>query len=216
MNSPCDTETIIHKHLDLAVKRVDASARSIEFIATHQRLDADSQVVLVDGIDLRRYRANPTVLLQHDHHNPVARTTSLVRRDLDDFPALVGKAVFPEGDEDADHALWKVKAGLLNAVSIGFRSLETGPPILPGQRSVTHIKTELIEVSLVTVGSCATCLITAKSARHQPSRGELIDVDEALLSEVLPRVVSEALAEDIGRELQSAIDRKRGRIVDDE
>lgn len=213
MNSPCDTETVIRKHLDLAVKRVDA--RSIEFIASHQRLDADSQVVLVDGIDLRRYRANPTMLLQHDHQNPVARTMSLVRRDIDGFPALVGKAVFPEGDEDADHALQKVKVGLLNAVSIGFRSLETGPPILPGQQSVTHTKTELVEISLVTLGSCPTCLITAKSARYQPSRGELIDVDEALWGDIVPQVVSQALLEDIGHEIQSAIDRTRGRIVDD-
>jgi hypothetical protein len=123
--------TTIYKQL-ASVKALDMKKQMIEFVPTHQKVDASSEVVLVDGLSLERYQQNPVFCLQHDPLRPVGRTISLVRRTLDNAPALIGRAILPEGDAEADLAYERVMKGLYNGVSIGFLSFAQGPPILPG------------------------------------------------------------------------------------
>ncbi len=213
MNLACEPETIIYKYFDLGLKQVDTARREVEFIATHQVPDGEGQVVLTHGVDLRRYLANPVILLQHDLDKPVGRTVTLVQKELDGFPALIGEAVFPEDDEDAERCYRKIKAGLLGAMSIGFRSLERGPAIMSGQWDITHIRTELVEISVVTIGSCPTCVITGKAARGRSSRdAEVFEVDERMLDAVLTDTVVCALAETTKEAITAAINAQLGRV----
>ena len=142
------------------VKAVGPRDRTIRFVASHQNVDADHEVIVVNGIDVSRYLQNPVVLLQHNWRDTaVATTTKLTMEMLAGAPALVGEATFPDRPK-SDEALADVRAGLLRGVSVGFKSLEQGPPILPGQSGVTHTKTQLLEISLVSLPACPTCLVT--------------------------------------------------------
>ena len=123
------------------------------------------------------------------------RVTSLLRQTVDRAPALVGRAWFPQ-DPDSDSAYQKVRNGLLNAVSIGFRSLRRGKPMLPQQAGCTQGKTQLLEISLTSVPARESCLITEKSVKPVPTREndddmitfELEDLKKAI-AEVLKREV---------------------------
>jgi Caudovirus prohead serine protease len=139
--------------------------RTIQFIASHELVDADGEVVLVDGIDYTtRFNGNALMLEQHQHQKvAVATVTRLWKTTINGMKALMGLAVFPDRPQ-SDDAWANIQAGLLRGISIGFRSLETGPRMLPGQTGVTHVRSELIEISLVSIPSCPTCLVTSKSA----------------------------------------------------
>jgi len=205
--------TMVQKHLHAAVKRIDERNREIEFIASHERPDADGELVVVAGINLSRYKQNPVVFLQHDRFQPVARTLSLVHQTLDGAPALIGRAVFPEGDEDSERVYRQVKDGLLGAVSIGFLPLEQGPPRLPGQKGVTHIRTELLEISLVTLPSCPTCIITAKAAKVPPTTSEdKYLVDFTMVDKLLQEAIRTALVSTVKESMERVILLRRGRV----
>lgn len=139
-------------------------ARTIAFIASHEKVDRDSELILVEGIEVSEFLKNPVLLQQHNTRGvAVGRVTSLRKAMIDGAPALVGEAVFPDRPS-SDEALADVRAGLLNSVSIGFRALELEGPRVPGQTGHTYTKTRLIEISLVTLPSCQTCLVTSKAA----------------------------------------------------
>jgi HK97 family phage prohead protease len=168
MNS---TMTMTTPHLiykELATMVEPTGRREIQFIASHELPDSESEIVLIDGLNLRRYSKNPLVLREHDKRQAVARTVSLTKQMVNGVASLVGKAVFPhEAESDAAYA--KVKSGLLNGISIGFLSLRQSGPIHPEQRGVTHVKSELLEVSLVSLPACAECVIYAKAAQGAAS-----------------------------------------------
>ncbi len=152
------------KHTSGSIEKVSTDHRTITFIASHENVDADGEVVDVDGIDMTRFALNPVLLDQHQHQKvAVGRVIRWWKTIWNGAKALMCEAVFPDRPQ-SDEAYANVKSGLLGGVSIGFRPLETGPRRLPGQKGVTHTKTELTEISLVSIPSCATCLIVGKSA----------------------------------------------------
>ena len=160
-------DSTLRIHKVVPIKLLATDTLEVSFIASHMlRPDAESELVDVNGIDLDRFRRNPVLLLQHDRSTPVARGVSLTRQSVEGALALTGVGRFTKDDDESVRAYRQVKAGLLNGVSIGFLSLEQGPPVLPGQRGPTHIRTELLEISLVTMPSCPTCVVTQKMARY--------------------------------------------------
>ncbi|MDP3089639.1 MAG: HK97 family phage prohead protease [Nitrospira sp.] len=198
--------------------------RRIEFVASHERVDRDSEVVIVAGIDLIEFLINPILCLQHDtRKTAVARVENLRRARIDGAMALIGNAVFPDRPASND-ALADVKAGLLNSVSIGFRVLERGGPILPDQHGQTFLKTSLLEISLVTLPACATCVVTSKSAggcrcsEQNALDGLLIVGDEIVFDEDLTRMVRTAARQSMRQvihdETRRAVNYYRGRIDD--
>ncbi|MGH2359244.1 MAG: HK97 family phage prohead protease, partial [bacterium] len=155
----------VTKWVTQEIKGSRPDARTISFIASHERVDEDGELILVDGIDLTRYLANPILLMGHDYRAPaVGEVRNLQRTTVDGTRALTGEGFFPDRPR-ADEALADLRAGLLRGVSLGFRSLRQGPPRLPGQTGITHEQTRLIEISLVSLPACPTCLVTRKCAR---------------------------------------------------
>lgn len=151
------------KTVTSAVKQADP--RRISFIASHQKTDRDSEVIVVSGIDRTDFERNPLLLLQHNRQDgAVARVEHLRVTSIDGAPALIGEAVFPDRPRSQE-VLADVRAGLLNSVSIGFVVEAMGPPMLPGQQGATFLKTKLLEISLVSIPACPTCLVTSKSCR---------------------------------------------------
>jgi hypothetical protein len=110
---------------------------------------------------------NPILLRNHDYtQTAVGRVIDLRVKDVDGAPALVGIATFPENCPACDQALTEIRSGLVNTVSIGFFIHEAGPPA-KGARGKTVTRSELIEISLVQVPACASCIIFDRDYRQE-------------------------------------------------
>ena len=197
MTTATMTAQPVQKTVSATIKSVDTVSRTISFIATHERVDRTGEVVLVHGIDSTAFKENPVLLANHNPEKPVARVTSLLRQTVDGYPALVGKAWFTQ-DPDSDTAYLKVRNGLLNAVSIGFRSMQRGKPRFKEQSGVTHERTQLLEISLTSVPACESCLVTEKSMPPLPAQDEDTVTFETA---DLVAAMTEALKREVGRTL---------------
>ena len=156
------------------------------FIATitTESVDRDGDVVIAKGLDFQAYLKNPVVLLGH----PFGMDNS--------FDLPIGKAnwikakgrkviaeVTPAPTELGNEIFDLVKGKFLRAVSIGFRSLESGPPTekelraRPEWAGAKHIfrKTELVEFSVVNVPSQPEALISAINKGHLSVRTETLE-----------------------------------------
>ena len=129
----------------------------VSFVASTAEEDRMGDVIRQDGWQLDRYKSNPVVLFGHDHEKPIGRShnvrveNGVLRADIefapeevDPFAAKIGKMV---------------KAGFLRAVSVGFKPIDM-KPIKSGYE---FVKSELLEISVVSVPANASALSFAKS-----------------------------------------------------
>ncbi len=124
---------------------------AIDFVICDNTLNRYRWRLLVEGIDLEGFLKNPVACVQHDTWKmPVGRWEN-VRVENGE---LRGTCVFDPNDEEAVKLYWKYKDGYMNAVSLHIRPLEESDDavvLVEGQKYPTVVKSELIEVSLVTV-----------------------------------------------------------------
>jgi len=164
------TTTVVHKHAHALLKGISRNQREVRFVATRFEIDRDGEVIDPNGLDVKAYKKNPVFLLQHNPDRPIGRVTSLNLGLVDEALAWTGVArIDPPGtSDDADRAYKQIDAGSLNGISIGFRVEEATPrAVLPGQTGPTYKRTSLLEISLVTIPSCANCLILEKTLRKE-------------------------------------------------
>ncbi|MDQ0558318.1 HK97 family phage major capsid protein/HK97 family phage prohead protease [Rhizobium mesoamericanum] len=148
----------------LTVKAVEDDQRIIRGIATTPNPDRVGDIVEPLGVKF----TNPMPLLhQHDHDKPVGTVTF-------DKPTKAGitfEAKLPVIDEpgplrDRVETAWgELKAGLVRAVSIGFRSLEHA--WLDGG-GIRYVQSEVLELSLVTVPANADAVISTIKSIDRP------------------------------------------------
>ena len=142
-----------------------AEKRQVRVICSTGGLDRAGEVVAQDGIGLSGYRSNPIVLWQHDPNQPIARAIEIgvsggVLQALVQFP--------PEGTSaKADEVYGLIKAGVVNATSIGFdpQNAEPMDPSRP-RGPQRYLKCELLEFSFVSVPANAAALIVARQHKH--------------------------------------------------
>ena len=124
---------------------------AIDFVICDNTLNRYRWRLLVEGIDLEGFLKNPVACVQHDTWRmPVGRWEN-VRVENGE---LRGTCVFDPNDEEAVKLYWKYRDGYMNAVSLHIRPLEESDDasvLVEGQKYPTVTKSELIEVSLVTV-----------------------------------------------------------------
>lgn len=124
---------------------------AIDFVICDNTLNRYRWRLLVEGIDLEGFLKNPVACVQHDTWKlPVGRWEN-VRVENGE---LRGTCVFDPNDEEAVKLYWKYVDGYMNAVSLHIRPLEESDDasvLVEGQKYPTVVKSELIEVSLVTV-----------------------------------------------------------------
>ena len=140
----------------------DGDERVIRGIATTPTPDRVGDVVEPLGVKFN----NPMPLLhQHDHERPVGTVTF----DKPTAKGITFEARLPILDEPSplkervDTAWAEVKAGLVRAVSIGFRALDGGYEVMK-TGGLRFTKTEVMELSLVTIPAQADAVIqTVKS-----------------------------------------------------
>jgi len=153
----------------LTVKSVESEDRIIRGVATTPSPDRVQDVVEPLGVKF----INPMPLLhQHDSDRPVG----IVNFDAPTKNGITFVATLPKIDEPGplkdrvDTAWGEVKAGLVRGVSIGFRALPDGyEPIKDG--GIRYLKTEVLELSLVSVPANQEATITAIKSFDREQRG---------------------------------------------
>ena len=103
--------------------RFDDAERTVRWTITTGNVDRDRDVVTPGGVKTDTYLKNPVVLFAHDYQSlPVAKTTNLTQNGN----KWSADAQFAPHDlyPFADTVYRMVKAGFLNASSIGFRPME--------------------------------------------------------------------------------------------
>jgi HK97 family phage prohead protease len=141
----------------LEVRAVDEESREIEGMATTPTPDRMADVIDPMGAKF----ANPTPLLwQHDAKAPVGQVTfGRPTKAGIPFKATIAKIDEPGRLKDRlDEAWQSVKAKLVRAVSIGFRSLEHSYMETGG---IKFAAVEILELSLVTIPANAEATITS-------------------------------------------------------
>lgn len=141
----------------LQIKSFDEDLRVIEGIATSPEPDRVGDIVEPLGVNFK----NPSPLLwMHMHDKPVGTVNfGKPTKAGVPFKAQIAKIAEPGTLKNrVDEAWQSVKSGLVSAVSIGFRALEDGIEFLESG-GIRFTKTELLELSLVTVPANAEAVI---------------------------------------------------------
>ena len=142
-----------------------AEVQGMEFCLSDESVDRMGDIISAGGWDTTNFRRNPVALFSHRADFPIGRWTDL----RVDGSELRGKLVMaPEGTSPRIDEIRKlIDAGILRAVSVGFR------PIERQDRKNEHghyigehfLRQELIETSLVAIPANANALAIAKSLR---------------------------------------------------
>lgn len=142
----------------LEIKSVSEDKRIIRGVATTPSTDRAGDIVDPLGVSFK----NPMPLLwQHKHDKPVG----LVKFGKPTKEGISFEAELPQISEEGtlrdriEEAWQSVKYNLVSAVSIGFRPLEYS--FL--DEGIKFLKSEVFELSLVTIPANADAVITAKS-----------------------------------------------------
>jgi HK97 family phage major capsid protein/HK97 family phage prohead protease len=145
----------------LTIKALDQERRTITGIASTPEPDRMGDIVEPLGITFK----NPLpLLLYHDTRQPVGTVTFSAPTPAGlAFTATLPTVTTPGPLRDRIDEAWDcIKAGLLAGVSIGFRALEH--VLLQKGGGVRHLKTEILELSLVAIPANAAATIhTIKS-----------------------------------------------------
>jgi len=139
------------------MKRTEPASNTkekVSFVASSATPDRYGDIIDQKGWILENYKKNPVVLLNHDSNQlPIGKGNVYIRNDK-----LTIDVEFDSEDERAAEVERKAKKGFMNAVSVGFRPLESkSRSELPsdnkyyGQRGMYYSKAELLEVSIVTI-----------------------------------------------------------------
>lgn len=142
----------------LDVKSVEDESRIIRGVATTPTPDRVGDIVEPLGVSFK----NPMPLLWH--HN-ADKPVGTVTFDKPTKGGITFEAKLAAIDEPGtlkdriDEAWQSVKAGLVRAVSIGFRSLEHA--FIEGTGGVRFMKSEVMELSLVTIPANAEAVISS-------------------------------------------------------
>ena len=141
-------------------------------------IDRDGEVLLPSGIDLKDFRKNPVVLLNHDQGGlPVGRALS-VKRQSDGIIAEVQFAERPAGHPSSvewipDTVFNLFQQGILKAFSVGFIPLEMREPSdkdlnkFGGDVRNVISKWSLLEFSVVNVPANQDALVMQVAKNHK-------------------------------------------------
>jgi HK97 family phage prohead protease len=144
-----------------------ADRRQVRVVASTASADRVGDVIVQDGIDLTQYRKNPVVLWGHDHDRPIARCVDIAVAG----GRLLATAQFPPAgaDQDSDRVYGKIRAGIVNSVSVGFIPKEFEPVNRRDPASgYRFTKSELLEFSFVAVPMNADAVVIGRAYRVKP------------------------------------------------
>jgi HK97 family phage prohead protease len=157
-------------------KTVSAPVRDMMFTLSDETPDRYGDVVSAGGWELDNFRKNPIALFGHNPDFPIGRWVDLHIEDK----ALRGSLALapPKTSGRIDEIRTLIKAGVLKAVSVGFRSLARPERMMDANGIETgglrFLKHELLEASLVTIPANPNALAIAKALNVSPDTLNLV------------------------------------------
>lgn len=147
------------------------SENEIEMIGSTEHMDRDSEVLKIDGWDLKNFKKNPVILPAHMYWEPAIGRGKVSIEDK----KLVFKIEFPPAGINPVADVYKglYKGGFMKASSVGFIPTEWTWGEKEGDPRRTFIKQELLELSLVSVPSNPNAILTDKGIEQAVKAGKL-------------------------------------------
>lgn len=173
--------------------RADTQPESgpLRFIAATEAIARDGLIIDSTGWQLDNYRANPVVLWAHDYTGqrpPIGRADISLDKESGN---LMADITFDSGDQFAADVERKYRAGFLNAVSVGWNTIEMTPS--GDGRSLGRVtKAELLDISAVPVPGDPGALID----REKRGLAE-IGMQLARLTTAQDEAEEDAISEDV-------------------
>jgi HK97 family phage prohead protease len=153
----------MNRSINLQLRSFDATARTVDCIASTDAIDSYGESVDQETWSLTRFVANPVVLFGHDAHAlPIGRASDVrVERG-----ALRAKIHFASAAANplAEQCFQLVKEGALSAVSVGFVPGKVTTEKRGGDSVVVLSDNELHEISVVPLPANPDALMRSKAA----------------------------------------------------
>ncbi len=166
--------SIVHKFL-AADSTALSDKRQVLTVCSTGGVDRQGDIVVQSGIDTKSFmRAGGTVLWGHDPDKPIAKALSIgveggSLRALVQFP--------PAGvSAKSDETYGLIKAGIVNATSIGFAPVSS-EPMEPPWNGLKYLAVELMEFSFVSVPAMPEATVIARSYRGRGKSADLSHID---------------------------------------
>jgi HK97 family phage prohead protease/HK97 family phage major capsid protein len=156
---------------DICFKTHAGQVNGLEFVLSDETPDRMDDVIMADSWDLASFQKNPIALFNHNSNAPIGKWTRVrvVDKQLRGHLELA-----PAGTSDRIDEIRKlIDAGILRAVSVGFRPKESKPRP-ESDYGVFFTKAELVETSLVSVPANPNALAIAKSLKISPTTIDLV------------------------------------------
>lgn len=163
-------------------------SRVMSFVFSDGNVDRYGDTIDARGWVLESFNANPVALFGHDA-NTVENVIGRAHNVRIEGNRLVGEIEFMEAsvNPNAEAVFQMLKAGFLNAVSVGFQPLDWQ---LSKDKSrpqgIDFKKQELLEISVVPIPANPTALVQARAAGIEVDRLAFGDADRLALSEPAP------------------------------
>ena len=184
----------IHRTLGFVDRSVLSDDSPLRVVMASEGRQADKIDLRMSGADLARFRGNPVLGYGHSYWGrtnlPIGRVKpeTLLIADRQ----LSGDLEFDQEDPFAREVERKMRAGYINAVSIGFDVTQWESAEDSYWRGGVATKWELSELSVVPVPMDASALVTAGRANLDPQDADFWAPVVRYLSDA--RYLSEALA----------------------
>ena len=153
-------DACLHKGFVAEEIKVIEAERAIRFVISTSDIDRDRDTIDVNGWELTDFQRNPVVLFGHNYYEPpVARALETTI----EGGRLKSLAQFPTADvyAFADTIYRMLKAGYLNATSVGFRPIQW--VYNEERRGMDFKRQSLLEYSVVPIPSNPNALIESRS-----------------------------------------------------
>ena len=151
-----------------------ADVHGMEFVLSDESVDRMGDIISASGWDLASFNKNPIALFGHQSSFPIGKWSNVAAKD----GQLRGHLeLAPEGtSQRIDEIRRLIAAGILRAVSVGFRVLERKARKNDNGDYVGEhfLRQELLETSLVSVPANANALAVAKSLQISADTLDLV------------------------------------------
>jgi len=200
-----------------------SAGEGLDFVISDGSLDRHGTRINPKGWDLTNFKKNPIALFGHDSRFPIG-TWSDIRTEGDRLVATL-KLAAKGTSQRIDEIISLIEQGVLRATSVGFSVIKFGTA---GKDQYDYLEQELLETSVVSVGSNTNALAKARALNLSSEtlslvfgesanerRGTVADPGESAAKPSVNRnqPVMKTLSQRI-EALQAAIVAKRDKLVE--
>lgn len=146
-----------------------SAGEGLDFVISDGSLDRHGTRINPKGWDLSNFKKNPIALFAHDSRFPIG-TWSNLRVEGDKLLARLNLAAKGTSDR-LNEIIGLIEQGVLRATSVGFNVIKFGTA---GKDEFDYLEQELLENSVVSVGSNPNALAKARSLNVSPETLSLV------------------------------------------